>query len=344
LNKLLSIIIPTRNRKEMVSHAINSALKYSDFAEIIVVSNGDSLNQDVPRQFLDSSFVKIKRSEKRLSMSKNWHFGFSYAEAKWVRFLGDDDLLTIEPDLLFDILTNCNSTGLKFNSQSFLWIDETITVNLETNEKNKLNTQGEIVDSRKYKKLFWPNQMFRKIPSGGGGTIIQSQFLKELDSLGFLFSGISPDWNTSAHFLYSGLTFAQFDVNLDLLGKSQKSSVFVTQNISKKTQLDPITFSLDGLHPRLHGFSARCPSLWLAQIDSNLWARDCSGLNSYISNLVLISSAFNTTPRAMIKMYNYLKTAPLHNFEIWFVFILMLPVGIFNYLKFQVKHIYNELR
>ncbi len=341
MNKLLSIIIPTRNRKEMLSYAIDSALKYSAFAEIIVVSNGESLNEDVPKHFFHNKSVKIKRSEKRLSMSKNWHYGFSFAKTKWVRFLGDDDLLIIEPDLLFYILNNCNFTGLKFNSLSFSWEDGAIPANHETYNKNKLNTKYEILDSGKYQTLFWPNQMFRKLPSGGGGSIIQSNFLRQLESSGNLFSGISPDWNTSAHFLYSGLTFARFDINLDLLGKSLMSSVFVTQNMNKETKLDPITFSLDGLHPRLIGFSARCPSLWLAQIDSNLWARDSAGLNSYISNLVLMFSALNTSPRAMNKMRNYLRTAHQHNFVLWFVFILMLPVGIFNYLKYQLKKLHN---
>jgi hypothetical protein len=42
-------------------------------------------------------------------------------------------------------------------------------------------------------------------------SIIKCSFLKQLDKSGFLFSGISPDWNVAAHFLYSDVNYTKFD-------------------------------------------------------------------------------------------------------------------------------------
>ena len=95
MNSLLSIVIPTRNRPNMLSYSLNSALAYQDFAQILVVSNGDALKSDIPNEFMNSKNIQIERSELRLSMSENWKFGFNFVNSDWVYFLGDDDIMTI---------------------------------------------------------------------------------------------------------------------------------------------------------------------------------------------------------------------------------------------------------
>ena len=105
----------------MISRAIDSALKYSTFTEIIVASNGESLQDDIPEMYLENDKIKIVRSSKRLNMPDNWYFGFKHAHCKWIRFLADDDFMVINPNLLLEILNKSESSGIKFDSKSFSW-------------------------------------------------------------------------------------------------------------------------------------------------------------------------------------------------------------------------------
>ena len=332
-------MIPTRNRKEMVSFAIESALKYSKFAEIIVVSNGDSLCGDIPEKYLSSDSIKVVRSKKRLTMPENWYFGFTNTNSKWIRFLGDDDFLVIQPEVLFDILSKENNMAIQFRSESFIWPDDYLLKSSLGDLSSKhliLDHVPKIISTEREGRVFWLNQPIGRYPGGSASSIIQRDFLGALDKSKYLFSGIAPDWNISAHFFYSLLHFSKYDVLLDCLGVSKKSSISVLRNMKPDSKYDPLLFN-NNLHSRLKNFSVICPSTWLARVDSILWAREKIGLETNTSDFKLVMSALNTTPSMVKRMYKYIQTGVKITPKIKMLFYFMYFMGIFRYIKYKFK-------
>ena len=313
LQKILSIVIPTRNRSDMVSISISSALKYSHFAEILVVSNGDTLKTDIPVEFLKNKSIKIVRSRVRLSMPKNWLYGFRHVKTKWVYFLGDDDFLVIAPNLLYKILLNSTSEGIVLKSKSFKWghtsdiIKLSMTSQLDALENSQFNESYLTFGAVKKKKL-WILQHLNKLPSGTGRSIISTKFLANLDNFNLLFKGTSPDWNTAAHYLYSLRSWSNYDAILSYIGFSKISSTSLARTPWDSRSILENELSVDTpLHSRIKDLSRNCPTTWLSRVDSILQARQANNLRINISDDLIALSAFLTTPRFVIKMYRYIK-------------------------------------
>lgn len=100
---LISIIIPTRNRKEFLCSAIQSVLNQS-YANIEVIVS-DNNSQDQSKEYILSRIndtrLKYFKSEKDLSMTENWHRAFSYIKGEYFIRLDDDNIFFL------DFLENC---------------------------------------------------------------------------------------------------------------------------------------------------------------------------------------------------------------------------------------------
>jgi glycosyltransferase involved in cell wall biosynthesis len=91
---LFSIVIPTYNRQELVSYAIESVIHqtFDDF-EIIVCDNFSTDNTAmVVDQFKDSR-IKYIRTPHHFVIADNWEFARKQASGKLVIMLSDDDAL-----------------------------------------------------------------------------------------------------------------------------------------------------------------------------------------------------------------------------------------------------------
>ena len=152
-----------------------------------------------------------------------------------------------------------------------------------------------------------------------------------------MFSGIAPDWNTSAHYLHSEENFTKVNLVLDYLGVSKYSSVYMAQNFDTLSNPDPLMYSESKLHPRLKSFSSRCPMTWLSRIDSMLWARQRIGLNTGISDWTLSISAMSTTPSMVKKMYNYIIECIDETSLIKVTYRVMYVLGIFRYITYKFR-------
>jgi glycosyltransferase involved in cell wall biosynthesis len=93
MQPLVSVIIPTHNRPQMLVEALASirAQTYSDF-EIIIVSNGENAEtRSVTRSFADAHGARYFELDKgNVSIARN--FGIEQAQGDWIAFLDDDDL------------------------------------------------------------------------------------------------------------------------------------------------------------------------------------------------------------------------------------------------------------
>jgi len=87
-----SIVMPTRNRGQLLQYALQSALDQPTADLEIVVSDNDS-HDDTPavaRRFGDPR-VRYVRTPETLAMPDSWEFALSHATGDYVTFLCDDD-------------------------------------------------------------------------------------------------------------------------------------------------------------------------------------------------------------------------------------------------------------
>ena len=105
-----TIIIPTRERADILIHAIASALAqdYSNL-EVLVSDNASSDDTEELVSKFDDARVRYINTGKRVSMSHNWEFALDHVTEGWVTVLGDDD--AILPGVLRSVNKVIDETG-----------------------------------------------------------------------------------------------------------------------------------------------------------------------------------------------------------------------------------------
>jgi len=101
---LISIVIPTFRRPDLLKEAIASALmqKSNNLYEVVVVDNESApdfaiqINEVI--NSLNAPNLKLYRNEKNVGMFGNWNRCIELAEGEWITILNDDDLLL--PDFI----------------------------------------------------------------------------------------------------------------------------------------------------------------------------------------------------------------------------------------------------
>lgn len=90
---LVSIIVPTHDRPQMLKEAVDSALAqtFQDF-EIVIVLNGASAESvEMGRRLAANPKVRaVEMADSTLAASRN--FGLGVAKGEWIAFLDDDDI------------------------------------------------------------------------------------------------------------------------------------------------------------------------------------------------------------------------------------------------------------
>jgi glycosyltransferase involved in cell wall biosynthesis len=92
----VSIIIPTRDRKELLFDAINSVLKQThENIQLIVHDNNstDGTEELIPKKIKDSR-VEFYHSNCDLTMTENWNKAFSYVKGEYFLRLDDDNVIS----------------------------------------------------------------------------------------------------------------------------------------------------------------------------------------------------------------------------------------------------------
>lgn len=89
-----SVLLPTRNRIELLKYALETVRRqnYADW-EIIVSDNCSESEQDVPGYInsLEDSRIKYFRTENFVSVTENWNNALEKATGDYIIMLGDDD-------------------------------------------------------------------------------------------------------------------------------------------------------------------------------------------------------------------------------------------------------------
>jgi len=89
---LVSVVIPTRNRPELVCRAVKSALGQTyEEIEVVVVVDGPDQSTVLSLTELSNPRIKIIALEKNVGGSDARNIGAQKASGEWIAFLDDDD-------------------------------------------------------------------------------------------------------------------------------------------------------------------------------------------------------------------------------------------------------------
>lgn len=136
--KLISVIIPTYNRKELLKKAIDSIFMqtYNHF-EIIVIN--DCSDYDVAKEF-DSPKIKVINNKTHQNAGISRKNGFSLAKGDYIIFMDDDDYYVDNEFFEKSIETFRNLDNLSFvcGQADFEYVYNGVI------KKNKMNIQGRI--------------------------------------------------------------------------------------------------------------------------------------------------------------------------------------------------------
>jgi len=119
--KLLTIAIPTYNRKEYLINCLKSIfIQYTDEIEIVVIDNSSDYNIN---QFLQTNLenlerynIRIVRNVVNIGANANILRCFEFCATKWLYIIGDDDVLCygMLKELLDDIVMYSSATCIHY--------------------------------------------------------------------------------------------------------------------------------------------------------------------------------------------------------------------------------------
>lgn len=142
MNKLVSVVIPTHNRADLLPRAIDSVLNqtYSNF-EIIVVSDGSTDNtEEVVKSYSvkDSRIRFIGYSPARGgNIARNT--GIEAANGEYVAFLDDDDeWMTEKLEKQVELLNRDDEVGLVYTGVHIIYVNERVEYNSMSKERGDL--------------------------------------------------------------------------------------------------------------------------------------------------------------------------------------------------------------
>jgi glycosyltransferase involved in cell wall biosynthesis len=93
VSPIVSVVIPTHNRRDLLLGTIASALAQEDVAfEIVVVDDGSSDGTADAVRALDDARVRLLRHERAERVAASRNHGASVAAGAWLAFLDDDDV------------------------------------------------------------------------------------------------------------------------------------------------------------------------------------------------------------------------------------------------------------
>ena len=116
-----SIIIPTRNRPDLLRDALVSALfqDFNDFEVVVSDNCNDDRTQKVLDEFSYNPRLRCIRPERLLQMPEHWEFASRHAEGTYVLFLTDRSVL--KRHALKTIYNTINTTGEDVSVCSWRW-------------------------------------------------------------------------------------------------------------------------------------------------------------------------------------------------------------------------------
>lgn len=223
----LSLLIPTRERREYLKYTIESALDQNsmDFEVIVSDNYSHDRTEEVVSYFNDSRLRYVKTKE-RLSMCGNYEFAFEAAKGKYVIFVGDDD--AVIPGMLDRLLPKLreDTIGTIYSWPLHIYDWQTANTNARLAyfaPQSSTNTQIDLKKtSRKAFKL--GGWRYHELPSPYHSAVPRSKLLKIKQRTGKVFSSTQPDVYTAMSLPAVSDSAIRLGWSVTVHGRSPKSN------------------------------------------------------------------------------------------------------------------------
>ena len=184
----VSVIIPTRNRRELLSKTLHSARRQRDVAcEIIVVDEASTDATPALLAALAGPSFKVIRHDVPLGLPSARNHGAAHAAGEWLAFLDDDDLWA--PDKLVAQLRAAEQAGRDWvYSGAVNFSDDRIT-------RGEPPPDPSVVAA--------DLRHFNPIPGGGSNVMVRSQTWIDVGRFDTRFQG-GEDWELSIRLAKQG--------------------------------------------------------------------------------------------------------------------------------------------
>jgi glycosyltransferase involved in cell wall biosynthesis len=304
---LLTILIPTRNRPSSLFYAVSSSKSFlnSSEVEIIVISNGESLESDLENLSAKTlENIKVIRSPQRLGMSENWSFGLDHATGVWFTVLGDDDLIasSVLDSLLQVLSTYSNSTinGVKTRVSGFVWESKCEREFPGEYRVASSDTTFSVVSIDR--NLTTLEVQPHRYPTGSAGSFLRTDWVKNLGS-NLTYQSISPDWYTGYLFFLLNEDYIAFNGQVIACGVHPRSSITQMKRKGEDFLMEVVLSKNVGNVVLKQKFSGGFPTTWLARVDALLQAHQSLKIQDTPSWRTLVRLSYATTPRYVYKVY-----------------------------------------
>jgi glycosyltransferase involved in cell wall biosynthesis len=159
----VSVVTPTRDRHDMVSGALASALGQRGVElEVIVVDDGS--NPPVSGELVSDHRLRVARHDTAAGVSAARNTGIEQARAPWIAFLDDDDLWA--PDKITSQLNAADAAGAAWAYGGDVTVDD----DLRVIAGEPPPSPGEVMADLKF---------FNSVPAGGSNVIVRADALAE---------------------------------------------------------------------------------------------------------------------------------------------------------------------
>lgn len=314
---LLSIIIPTKNRYEYLSHCISSILDvYADQdIEIIIQDNStDDMPKEIVKLISSNHVIKYSKVDGWISVIENFELAIGLAEGEFITMLGDDDGLSSYLIDAVNYMKRNNIDALNTPFAHYLWPDVESRVFKKglsgVLNINKYDSSVKRLDQNKeyQKMLHIGGTKLLNLPRMYYGILKRELLLKVQTASGAYLPGPSPDMaNAVSVGLYVEKLY-HVDFPLFIAGNSSKSTAGMGAKGTHVGVLEEISFLPKNC---AKNWSALVPRFWSG---ATIWAESsikameaCVGMVDERFNYIrLYASALVFSPMWADETYNTL--------------------------------------
>lgn len=203
-----TIIVPTRNRAELLPDAIASVLlqDFADFEVIVSDNFNDERTRAAIQPFLKDSRMKIIRTPEVLPMTQHWQFAAEHANGKYVLFVTDRSVL--KNGALAKIFKEIQSAGTLVELCSWTWTLYSDQGGYEYGDALLVDPgkPAEILPTEEVARGFTqqPGPFAYVLPRGLNSCFSNDMFKRFTREHGSPFLPVSPDYFSA--FLFLGFT------------------------------------------------------------------------------------------------------------------------------------------
>jgi len=316
-----SIVMPTRNRAQLLKESLPTALfqEFQDYEIIISDNNSQDNTKEVADFFMrDSKKIRYVNSGRDLSMCESWEFALKHAEGKYIIYLSDDDaLLPISLKVIHEIISHTAAEIVVWKRAVYHHHDLPKDPGLF---QYKLDT-GELgrVDSKKALDAFFlrMNGMNDFLPKMMNSAVSRKAIQTCLKKTGVFFLPPYPDYSAACHLLGSVPHYQLLNRSLYLFGMSSAGNSGHAYDRKQKTEAYLSLFKGDLLKDLLDDGAMRylIPSYYAATqvLFSKIYPDRISGVvnkDNYFKacfESLLYYAAYEDVSEERTQLRNYMK-------------------------------------